>query len=315
LHAREGKDGVMEYARGLTVAVRDLGDRLDVRKTDDRDIEAALKIAAQKFDLDKGLKLTGDTAFKVRAAEISGKLGYPLQNTEPEVLRAWMKGQQVAQGLTSASIPRLEAGISGDPVLNLTSTRVGQSILRADARTIEVLAKHPMPGVERIGEQNIAIPQERMLAANALIKDLGYEAIHQIARIDLEKADGGMDPAAVDLLRDNGVLDHEGQLTQLGTDVVMVRDDRIMRERESLEPSQMAQLGPYYKTSGDYFRETAAPAPIKEQEQEQDPKQEQKTPQVLDQAKVPERDLENPTQTAKSPPFLRGLEVEEGIEL
>jgi hypothetical protein len=86
----------MEYTRGLTVAVRDVGDRLDVRKTDDRDVEAALKIAAKKFDVDKGLLLTGDTAFKVRAAEISGKLGYPLQNTEPEVLRAWMRGKQVS---------------------------------------------------------------------------------------------------------------------------------------------------------------------------------------------------------------------------
>jgi hypothetical protein len=106
LQAREGKDGVMEYTRGLTVAVRDVGDRLDVRKTDDRDIEAALKIAAKKFDIDKGLLLTGDTAFKVRAAEISGKLGYPLQNTEPEVLRAWMRGKQVAQGLERARIPK-----------------------------------------------------------------------------------------------------------------------------------------------------------------------------------------------------------------
>ena len=115
LQAREGKDGVMEFTRGLTVALRDMGARLDVRKTDDRDIEAALKIAAKKFDIDKGLLLTGDTAFKVRAAEIGGRLGYPLQNTEPEVLRAWMKGKLLTQGFEPARMPNIDASITGDP--------------------------------------------------------------------------------------------------------------------------------------------------------------------------------------------------------
>jgi hypothetical protein len=146
LQAREGKDGVMEYARGMTVAVRDVGDRLDVRKTDDRDIEAALKIAAKKFDVDKGLLLTGDTAFKVRAAEISGQLGYPLQNTEPDVLRAWMRGKQAAQGIQQTRFPGVDAEISGDPTNNLTMAPLGQSTLRADLRTIEILRKKPVTG-------------------------------------------------------------------------------------------------------------------------------------------------------------------------
>lgn len=260
LHAREGKDGVMEYARGLVVAVRDVGDRLDVRKTDDRDIEAALKIAAQKFDLDKGLRLTGDTAFKVRAAEISGRLGYPLQNTEPEVLRAWMKGQTQSQGLGAAHLPRLDAGITGDPVQNLTVARPDQAVLRADERTIEVLAKRSMFGIDRVGENEITMPHERMLLAHACIKDLGYEALNRIARADLDQADGGLDSAAAGLLRDQGILDAEGKLTQLGTDVVLVRDDRVLRERDALEPFQREELGPHYKTSGDYVREATAQA-------------------------------------------------------
>lgn len=291
LHAREGKDGVMEYARGLVVAVRDVGDRLDVRKTDDRDIEAALKIAAQKFDLDKGLRLTGDTAFKVRAAEISGSLGYPLQNTEPEVLQAWMKGQKQSQGLEAARLPRLDAGITGDPVQNLALARADQSVLRADQRTIEVLTKRAMVGIDRVGEHDIAMPHERMLLAHACIKDLGYQALHQIARADLDKPDGGMDPTAIELLRDKGILDAEGKLTQLGTDVVMVRDDRVLRERDALEPSQQDKLGPYYKTSGDYVREATA------QEQEQ----------TLGQ--------EVPIQPGKHSPTAHRFEFEEGIEL
>jgi hypothetical protein len=42
-------------------------------------------------------------------------------------------------------------------------------------------------GVDLAGDDKISMPDERMLAANASIKDLGYQAIHQIARADLEK--------------------------------------------------------------------------------------------------------------------------------
>lgn len=255
LKTHEGRDGVMEYTRGLTVAVRDVGDRLDVRRTDDRDIEAALKIAAKKFDLDKGLLLTGDTAFKVRAAEISGQLGYPLQNTEPEVLRAWMKGRQAAQGLERARIPSIDAGITGDPLKNLTIAPIGKAVLRADPRTIDLLKSKPMPGVDLVGKDSVSLSEERMLAANASIKDLGYQAVHQIAKADLEKQDGGLAPDSTGLLTEKGILDTNGRLTPLGVDVVMVRDDRVIREREALDPAQRSRIGQYFKTSGDFVRE------------------------------------------------------------
>lgn len=303
LHAREGKDGVMEYTRGLTVAVRDVGDRLDVRKTEDRDVEAALKIAAKKFDVDKGLLLTGDTAFKVRAAEISGKLGYPLQNTEPEVLRAWMRGKQVAQGLERIRIPSVEAGITGDPVKNLTIAPVGKSVLRADQRTIDILTKSPVADIDLLGDGKISMPDERMLAANASIKDLGYQALHQIARVDLEQQNGGVDPGSVDLLREKGILDTDGKLTQLGTDVVMVRDDRVIREREALEPSQKVNIAQYFKTSGDYVRE----AFLEEREKV--------APEVAEDKKEKALEQENAFQVGGKIPKARQIAFEEGIEL
>lgn len=302
LQAREGKDGVMEYARGLTVAVRDVGDRLDVRKTDDRDIEAALKIAAKKFDVDKGLLLTGDTAFKIRAAEIGGKLGYPLQNTELEVLRAWMRGKQVSQGLERARIPSIDAGITGDPVNNLTVAPVGQSLLRADPRTIDVLTKNLIAGVELVGEDKISIPDERMLAANAGIKDLDYQAIQQIAKVDLEKQDGGVDPDSVGLLQEKGILDADGKLTPLGVDVVIVRDDRIIREREAQEPSQGAKIAQYFKTSGDYVRE----AFLEEREKA--------APEMAEEKKEQSLEKEKTAQLWKKVPVSPQLELEEYIE-
>jgi hypothetical protein len=302
LQAREGKDGIMEYTRGLTVTVRDVGDRLDVRKTDDRDIEAALKIAAKKFDVDKGLLLTGDTAFKVRAAEIGGKLGYPLQNTEPEVLRAWMRGKQVSQGLERARMPSLDAGITGDPATNLTMAPVGKTLLRADQRTMDVLTKHPVAGIDLVGKDKISMPDERMLAANASIKDLGYQAIHQIARADLEQQNGGVDPGSVDLLREKGILDTDGKLTQLGTDVVMVRDDHVIREREAQEPSQSAKIAQYFKTSGDYVRE----AFLEEREKAAPEVTEEKKEQALENKKA--------SQLWKKMPVTPQLDLEEYIE-
>ena len=302
LHAREGKDGVMEYTRGLTVAVRDVGDRLDVRKTDDRDIEAALKIAAKKFDVDKGLLLTGDTAFKVRAAEIGGKLGYPLQNTEPEVLRAWMRGKQVSQGLERARIPSVDAGITGDPATNLTIAPVGKTLLRADQRTMDVLTKNPVAGIDLLGKDKISMPDERMLAANASINDLGYQAIQQIARADLEQHNGGVDPGSVDLLREKGILDADGKLTQLGTDVVMVRDDRVISEREALEPSQKAKIAQYFKTSGDYVRE----AFLEELEKAAPEVAEEKKEQALENKKA--------SQLWKKMPVTPQLDLEEFVE-
>jgi hypothetical protein len=106
-------------------------------------------------------------------------------------------------------------------------------------------------------------------------KILGYQAIHQIARADLERPDGGVDPGSVSLLQEKGILDTDGKLTQLGTDVVMVRDDRVIREREALEPSQKAKIAQYFKTSGDYVRdaylearETTAPEVVEEMKEQ-----------------------------------------------
>ena len=282
LHARQAKDGTIDYVRGMSVSIRDVGDRLDVKKTDDRDIEAALKIASQKFDMDKGLLLTGDAAFKVRAAEIAGRLGYPLQNSEPEILKAWMKGKQAAQGLDRARIPSVEAGITGDPAKNLAIAPVGLSVLRADQQSIDVLAQTPRQGVELAGDDKISIPADRMLAANASIKDLDYESIQQIAKADLSKADGGIkDPS--NALQEKGILDAEGKLTQLGIDVVLVRDDRIIREKDSMVPEMKETLGRHYKTSGDFVREALS----KEQkeiapqmEAEQQAEQLQKAPEI-----------------------------------
>jgi hypothetical protein len=332
LHAKQNKDGVIEYIRGMSVTVRDVGDRLDVKKTDDRDIEAALKIASQKFDMDKGLLLTGDAAFKVRAAEIAGRLGYPLQNSEPEILKAWMKGKQAAQSLDRAKTPSVEAGITGDPAQNLAIAPIGLSVLRADQRSIDSFQQSPQTGVELAGDDKVSIPADRMLAANATIKDLSHEAIDQIARVDLQKPNGGIETDPEGLLQKKGILDADGKLTELGIDVVLVRDDRIIRERESLNPEHAEAIGKYYKTSGDYVRaalskeqkqvqvemdekKEKAPELTQQQEPEQEAAQEKATEQVQEE-KAREVEIEEKQIKPSRPKRSRAPKKQmEGMEL
>lgn len=184
------KDGAVAYKRGLFTVIHDRGTRLDVKKLDDRDIEAALKIGAQKFDMQKGLMLTGDAAFKARAAEIAGRLGLPLQNSEPEVLMAWKKGRDQNAQLTRIKTPSIERGITGDlapsrPLADLS----GPVLLRADERTLAHLENL---GLVPDGEGVVSMSAERVMAANAAIRELPVTALSAISVSDLSKADGGL---------------------------------------------------------------------------------------------------------------------------
>ena len=97
------KDGLVpvHYERDHKRVITDRGDRLDVHETSDQEIEAALRIAAQKFDLEAGLDLTGGEEFRTRAAEIAGRLGYKVQN--PDLQAAWQAGHAKAAEMSPAA--------------------------------------------------------------------------------------------------------------------------------------------------------------------------------------------------------------------
>ena len=97
------KDGLVpvHYERDHKRVITDRGDRLDVHETSDQEIEAALRIAAQKFDLEAGLDLTGNEEFRTRAAEIAGRLGYKVQN--PDLQSAWQAGRAKATEMSSGA--------------------------------------------------------------------------------------------------------------------------------------------------------------------------------------------------------------------
>ena len=251
------KDGTLNYKRGLATVIRDSGTRLDVKRLDNRDIEAALKIAAQKFDLQPGLILTGDAAFKPRAAEIAGRLGLPLQNSEPEVLMAWQRGREQTPehnpGLRRTAVPSVERGITGDlAVPRQLGELSGPVPLRADPHTLDHAAAI---GLVPNGAGGVNLSGERLLAANAIIRETPLATLRTLARVDLARADGGLESEAQDALQQAGLTDAAGNLTQAAQDAVVVRDDRVMRKRDVLPPHLNEVLGVAYRTSGEYVRE------------------------------------------------------------
>ncbi len=247
------KDGVLNYKRGLSTVIRDTGSRLDVKRLDNRDIEAALKISAQKFDMSKGLMLTGDAAFKVRAAEIAGKLGLPLQNSEPEVLMAWKRGHDKNPEMSRAVTPSVERGITGDlavpkPLMELN----GAVQLRADQRTIEHAEEL---SVVPNGDGVINLPSERLLVANAIIRETPIDALRHLAHADISKPDGGLGEEAKAVLEKEGLIDANGNLKQGAKDAIIVRDDKVLVKRESIDPHLLEANPSVYRTSGEHVRE------------------------------------------------------------
>ncbi len=87
-------DKAIHYARDGERVMSDRGERVDLYKMDDREIEAALRLAEQKYDMEKGLVLTGSREFQQRAAEVAGRMGLKIQNED--LRKAWEQGRLTA---------------------------------------------------------------------------------------------------------------------------------------------------------------------------------------------------------------------------
>ncbi|QKE39933.1 MAG: hypothetical protein HO274_00235 [Ferrovum myxofaciens] len=79
----DGPDGkAVHYARNGERVMSDRGAQVDLINTADHEIEAALRLAEQKFDMTKGLLLKGSPEFLVKAAEIAGRMGLKIHNQD-----------------------------------------------------------------------------------------------------------------------------------------------------------------------------------------------------------------------------------------
>jgi len=230
-------NGLVNYKRGLSTVVRDMGARLDVVKLDPVEVEAALKIGAQKFDVRKGLVLTGDTKFKVMAAEIAGRLGYPIQNLEPDVVAAWNAGRSQGKELGVYHKPSIAPSISGED--RAPDVQIGDVPLAiaAKAETLALVKAGKLPGVEAAGDDAILMPVDRLVAANTMIKGISAIVYREIQKADLSKDDGGLDPSP--LIRreliDLKLLTEDGKLTVAGKDVVLAYDHEVISAKRTLE--------------------------------------------------------------------------------
>lgn len=260
------QDGVTLFKRGMTTVFKDVGPRLDVQRVDDRDIEAALRVAAQKFDTEKGLLLTGDTAFKARAAEIAGRMGLKLRNVEPEVLAMWQKGLQQRAEIMPSIAPSVERGIVGDLREPGVDRVRGEQILIVDKAVVrawgEALEK---AGVEFVavptsaGQIAIKLPGDRTQIALENWRSLPYTTMQAFARADLSKPDGGLklDENDKRILVQRQMLRDDGTITPAGMDVILVRDDHVIRSRTQPELKQVFAPQAELKTSFEFVRQAA----------------------------------------------------------
>lgn len=264
LSITEDGPGVTSFKRGMTTVFRDVGPRLDVQRVDDRDIEAALRVAAQKFDTEKGLLLTGDTAFKARAAEIAGRMGLKLRNDEPEVLAMWEKGRQQQAQLLPSPRPSVERGISGDiREPGIDRTRGDQLLVldpgaakswgdQLEAAGVEFVATSAKPG-----QIAIKLPGDRTLKALEAWRGMPHQTMQAFAKADLSKPDGGLQINDEDrkVLVHRQMLREDGTITPAGVDVILVRDDHVLRSRVQPEIKQVFAPGVELKTSHEFVRQ------------------------------------------------------------
>ena len=219
------KDGV-RYLRGKDEIIADRGHRLDVKRLDDRDIQAALQIASQKFDMDKGLILSGDMAFRTRSAELAGRMGMKVQNMSPEMQKAWDRGQRSTAVLKQHERPNLSNGISGDV------KKPEMVVLKVDPR-LGTPEKMQTTGLDvRFGAaaNEVLMNPESYMGAMDAWRNADFHSLETLAHADITVPDGAID--IHDLASNAPEFVDGDSLSTLAKEVVLVRDAKTLDARE-----------------------------------------------------------------------------------
>jgi hypothetical protein len=210
----------VEYRRGESPVFTDSGPRIEVAGAAELDIEAALRLAEQKFEPGSPLTLTGDDAFKDQTARVAARLGIAIRN--PELQAAWEEERN-----------RLGLPLSLDPDIALRNT------IRADLERIAVTLDGELARQAGAGENTTlewTLEHADWLAARA---DLAQS--DSTTRIALMRAgDHGLDTLSDSersTLEAGGYLDDEGQLNKRAIDTLAVKEElltadvRLVQER------------------------------------------------------------------------------------
>lgn len=242
----------VRYSRDNKEVIVDTGARLDVNTVEDRDIEAALRIAAQKFDVEKGLRISGNPAFRRKAAQIAGRLGLKVQ--DEDLRKVWEGARKVAPEHAVLPGGHGAATLSADEKVSLAAVMHGDEATQA-----ALPAADGMQGGERaLGSAQSAD------GAQAMDQDAGsrsrddYPAPRpgrargefELARLpagaweSLKKAERGEPLTAEDresLKRPGGpaLVDAKGNLTEDGEAAYQAMRTREQQDEESLRQTQL----------------------------------------------------------------------------
>ena len=263
LRFKADKD-VVKYLRGKDEIIMDRGHRLDVKRLDDRDISAALQIAAQKFDMDKGLLLSGDHAFRVRSAELAGRLGYKVQNMSPEMQKAWDRGQATVAVLKQPARPTLDNNISGDV------KKPDNIVLKVDQRIdIQKLLESNNGLKAGPSVNSLLMGPEQYMGAMDAWRNSDMKTLDALSHADINRPDGGLNINEI-ATEAPEMVDGEA-LSELAKELVLVRDAKILESRE------LSKTPEIYKTSQDRAAENEKQLLVRNiNDQDQDKQKEQK---------------------------------------
>ena len=207
--ASDPKARAVHYARDGERVMSDRGERLDLYKVEDREIEAALRLAEQKYDMETGLVLTGSREFQSRAAEIAGRIGIKVRNEELQAV--WRAGRQQAmqEGAPGDEPPAPPAGIESgrNPAPDLDQASQEHFLAEGVLARMQPAA---WSALEKAGRRQALSPDER-------------EALHRDRHADL--------------------VDGEDRLTPLGEVVHARMQARIEAERERLQQQVAERIG------------------------------------------------------------------------
>lgn len=220
----DAKHEHVEYRRGEDPVFTDTGPRIEVAGTEELDIEAALRLAEQKFEPGSPLRLTGDDAFKDQTARVAARLGIAIQN--PELQAAWEEDRN-----------RVGLPLSLDPDIALRNT------IRADLERVAVALDGGLARQAGAGENGAiewTLERADWLAARA---DLAQA--DSVTRIALMRA-GDHGPDALSdsertTLNAGGYLNDEGRLNKRAIDTLAVKEALLSADRKLAQARGQAQ--------------------------------------------------------------------------
>lgn len=267
------KDGsAVHYLRKNQEVFTDRGKRIEMLDSGDREIEAALRLAAAKFREGTPLLLTGDDEFKERAAHLAGELGIPIRNRDLQEI--WLKGQEqvktdnlnvedpdiiprngIVSDVTQSPEVSPEKAVQPDseivPMPEKTASEPAeQNPTQEDALPLHSVRIPASEEVRKLADQGgapvdgeeILIPSDRYMAARAELAHADAGTRLDLLQATLEGGFSALAPEGRAKLLSAGLADDRGQPTAKGIDLLLVQEQLLQEVREQVPETLRGQI-------------------------------------------------------------------------